>query len=123
MGITVLLADRVPGVRKKEKALLEKEIDIEVVGEAEDESAAMELIGSLRPQVVLTDFSVRATGKVFAKQVKSENPWTKVLGVTELKCRFVRNFLNVFGADELLDHKDLETKLIATLRLVVRREG
>jgi|SRR6516162_1529998 DNA-binding NarL/FixJ family response regulator len=123
MGITVLLADRVPGVRKKEKALLEKEIDIEVVGEAEDESAAMELIGSLRPQVVLTDFSVRATGKVFAKQVKSENPGTKVLGVTELKGRFVRNFLNVFGADELLDHKDLETKLIATLRLVVRREG
>ena len=123
MGITVLLADRVPGVRKKEKALLEKEIDIEVVGEAEDESAAMELIGSLRPQVVLTDFSVRATGKVFAKQVKSENPGTKVLGVTELKGRFVRNFLNVFGADELLDHKDLETKLIATVRLVVRREG
>ena len=46
MGITVLLAERVPGVRKKEKALLEKEIDIEVVGEAEDESAAMELIDS-----------------------------------------------------------------------------
>ena len=123
MGITVLLADRVPGVRKKEKALLEKEIDIEVVGEAEDDSTAMELMGSLRPQVVLTDFSVRATGKVFAKQVKSENPGTKVLGVTELKGRFVRNFLNVFGADELLDHKDLETKLIATVRLVVRREG
>jgi len=123
MGITVLLADRVPGVRKKEKALLEKEIDIEVVGEAEDDSTAMELMGSLRPQVVLTDFSVRATGRVSAKQVKSENPGTKVLGVTELKGRFVRNFLNVFGADELLDHKDLETKLIATLRLVVRREG
>jgi len=71
----------------------------------------------------LTDFSVRPSGKVFAKQVKSENPGTKVLGVTELKGRFVRNFLNVFGADELLDHKDLETKLIATVRLVVRRQG
>jgi DNA-binding NarL/FixJ family response regulator len=123
MGITVLLADRVPGVRKKEKALLEREIDIEVVGEAEDESTAIELIGSLRPQVVLTDFSIRPTGRVFAKQVKSQNPGTKVLGVTELKGRFVRNFLNVFGADELLDNKDFETKLIATLRLVVRREG
>ena len=102
------------------KDLLEKEPDIEVVGEAEDESAAMELISSLRPQVVLTDFSVRRTGGVFAKQVKSQNPATRVLGVTELKGKYVRNFLRIFGADELLDKKDLETKLITTLRLVAR---
>lgn len=121
MGITVLLADSVPGIRKMEKALLEKEPDIEVVGEAEDESTAMKLINSLQPQVVLTDFSARPTGKIFAKQIKSGNPKTKVLGVTELKGRYVRNFLKIFGADELLDKKDLETKLIPTLRLVVRR--
>jgi DNA-binding NarL/FixJ family response regulator len=120
MGITILLADSVAGVRKIEKALLEKEPDIEVVAEAEDEATAMKLIDSLKPQVVLTDFSVRSTGKVFSKQVKSQNPRTKVLGVTELNGRYVRNFLTVFGADELLDKKDLETKLIATIRLVVR---
>ena len=122
MGITVPLADSVPGVRKIEKALLEREPDIEVVGEAEDESSAMELITSLRPEVVVTDFSFRHTGKVFARQVKSQNPGTRVLGVTELKGRYVRNFLKIFGVDELLDKKDLETKLIATLRLVARGE-
>ena len=122
MGITVLLADSVPGVRRIEKSLLEREPDIEVVGEAEDESTAMELINSLRPEVVVTDFSVRHTGKVFARQVKSQNPGTRVLGVTELKGRYVRNFLKIFGVDELLDKKDLETKLIATLRLVARGE-
>src|SRR5262249_5415886 len=123
MGIAVLLADSVAGVRKIQKALLEKELDIEVVGEAEDESTAMELINSLRPQVVVTDFSVRPTGKVFAKQVKSLNPGTRVLGVTELKGRYVRTFLKIFGADELLDKQDLETKFVATLRLVVRGES
>ena len=125
MGITVLLADSVPGIRKMEKALLEKEPDIEVVGEADDEPTAMKLISALQPQIVLTDFSVRPTGKVFAKQIKSGNPKTKVLGVTELKGRYVRNFLKIFGADELLDKKDLETKLIATLRTLVahRAEG
>jgi hypothetical protein len=71
---------------------------------------------------VVTDFSVRHTGKVFARQVKSQNPGTRVLGVTELKGRYVRNFLKIFGVDELLDKKDLETKLIATLRLVARGE-
>jgi len=60
-----------------------------------------------------TDFSVRPTGRVFAKQIKPGNPETKVLGVTELKGRYVRNFVTIFGADELLDKKDLETKLIA----------
>jgi len=120
MGITVLLADSVPGVRKIEKALLEKEPDIEVVGEAEDESTAIKLINALQPQVVLTDFNVRHTGKILAKQVKSQNPGTRVLGVTELKGSYVRNFLKIFGADELLDKRELETKLVTTLRLVVR---
>jgi len=121
MGITVLLADSVSGIRKMEKALLEKEPDIEVVGEP----TAMKLISALQPQIVLTDFSVRPTGKVFAKQIKSGNPKTKVLGVTELKGRYVRNSLKIFGADELLDKKDLEAKLIATLRTLVahRAEG
>lgn len=123
MKITVFLADSVAGVRKLEKALLEKEPDIEVVGEAEDESTAMKLLNVLRPQIVLTDFGVRPTGKIFAKQVKSQNPGTKVLGVTELKGRYVRNFLKIFGADELLDKKDLETKLIATLRIVAQGES
>ena len=96
MGITVLLADSAPGVRKIEKALLENEPDIEVVGEAEDEFSAVKLIESLRPQVVLTDFCVRSTGKVFAKQVKAQNLGTKVLGVTEVKGTYVRNFLKIF---------------------------
>ena len=123
MGITVLLADSVPGIRKIEKALLDKEPDIQVVGEAEDEAKAMKLISSLQPQVVLTDFGVRPTGKVFAKEVKSQNPKTRVLGVTGLNGRYVRSFLKIFGPDELLDKKDLETKLIPTLRLVAQRES
>jgi DNA-binding NarL/FixJ family response regulator len=121
MRITVLLADSAAGVRNTEKALLEKEPDFEIVGEAEDETAAIKLINSLQPQVVLTDFG--PSGKVFAKQVKSQNPRIKVLGVTELKGKYVRTFLKIFGADELLDKKDLETKLVPTVRLVTREQN
>ena len=121
MRITVFLADSVAGVRDLEKTLLEREPDIEVVGEADDESAAAKLIESMRPQVVLTDFNVRPAGKVFAKQIKSQNPGTKVLGVTELKGRYVRNFLKIFGADELLDKRpgdETNSNKIPTLKLV-----
>jgi DNA-binding NarL/FixJ family response regulator len=123
MRITVFLADSASGLRETEKALLENEPDFEVVGEAEDEVAAIKLINTLQPQVVLTDFGVRPSGKVFAKQVKSENPRTKVLGVTELKGKHIRTFLKIFGADELLDQRDLEAKLVPTLRLVAGEQN
>jgi len=50
----------------------------------------------------------------------------KLKGVTcvrELKGRYVRNCPKLFGADELPDKKDQETKLIATLRTLVARRG
>jgi two-component system, NarL family, response regulator NreC len=120
MGITVLLADSVVDVRQIERKLLQKEPDIEVVGEAADEPEAMMLVKSLEPQIVLTDFNVRSTGKIFAKQIKSQHPRTKILGVTELKGRYVKNFIKLFGADELLDRNHLETLLITTVRLVAK---
>ena len=118
MGITILLADSTASVRQMERTLLEKESDIEVVGEAPDELDALMLISSLKPQIVLTEFDARSPERTLAKQVKSQSPKTKVLGVTELKGRYVKNFLRIFGVDELLDRKDLENKLIGTVRLV-----
>ena len=91
MGITVLLADSVVGVRQIERNLLEQEPDIEIVGEAADEPEAMMLIKSVEPQIVVTDFNVRSTGKIFAR--------TKVLGVTELKGKYVKNFVKIFRAE------------------------
>jgi DNA-binding NarL/FixJ family response regulator len=120
MGIKVLLADWVLGGRRAEKGLLEKEPDIEVVGEAADGPEAMRLIESLQPQVVVTDFSIQSTGKIFAKQIKAEHPRIKVLGVTAFKGKYVKNFVKIFGADELLDRNELETKLITTLKLLAQ---
>jgi hypothetical protein len=38
--------------------------------------------------------------------------------VTELKGRYVKNFVMMFGADELLDRNHLEAELITAVRLV-----
>jgi chemotaxis response regulator CheB len=118
MGITILLADSIASLRRVERRLLENEPGIEIVGEAPDELNALRLVSSLKPQIVLADFNVHSPEKIFAQQVKSQNPKTMVLGVTELNGRYVKNFLRIFGIDELLDRKDLETRLIVTVRFI-----
>jgi hypothetical protein len=40
--------------------------------------------------------------------------------VTDLKGRYVKNFIKIFGADELLDRNHLETELTRTVRLVAQ---
>jgi DNA-binding NarL/FixJ family response regulator len=57
------------------------------VGEAADEPETMMLVKALEPQIVLTDFNTRSTGTIFAKQIKSQHPRTKILGVAELRGR------------------------------------
>ena len=53
--IRVVLADDQPMVRAGFRMLLEVEDDIEVVGEADDGEAALQLVSSLAPEVVLMD--------------------------------------------------------------------
>lgn len=120
MGITVLLANTVAGVRQIARTSLQNEPDIEIVGEAADEPEAMMLIKTLEPQIVITDFKFDSNNKIFGKQIKSQHPRTKILGVTELKGRYVKNFIKIFGADELLDGNHLETELTRTVRLVAQ---
>jgi hypothetical protein len=56
------------------------------MGEAADEPETMMLV-TLEPQIVLTDFNTRSTGTIFAKEIKSQHPRTKILGVAELRGR------------------------------------
>ena len=78
--ITVLLADDHTIVREGLRLLLEKEIDIQVVGEAADGCQSVKEAKRLRPDVVLQDLAMpRLNGLEAARQIAKEAPSAKVL--------------------------------------------
>ena len=77
--ISVLLADDNRGVRKVFREILEREDDIEVVGEAKNGNQAVAMVKKLRPALVLMDFAMPLlNGSQATRQILEASP-TKVL--------------------------------------------
>ena len=78
--IRVLIADDHGIVRSGLRMLLERQPDMEVVGEAEDGLGALSLTQHERPDVAVLDVSMpRMTGLQAASEVRSHCPDTRVL--------------------------------------------
>ena len=83
MSIRVLLADDHQMLRDGLRAVLALEEDIEVVGEANDGHAAVEMAGRLVPDVVLMDIGMYGLNGVEAtRRIKAENPNVKVIALS-----------------------------------------
>lgn len=81
--ITVLLADDHAIVREGTRELLERQSDIEVVGEAADGEEAIALALKTKPQVITMDISMpRINGIEATKVIKERLPQTAILVFT-----------------------------------------
>jgi DNA-binding NarL/FixJ family response regulator len=78
--ITVLLAEDHQIVRQGFRSLLERESDLDVVGEAETGRQAVQLTRKLRPAVVVMDIAMPLlNGLEATRQIRKDFPDTKVL--------------------------------------------
>jgi len=120
MSIKVLLADDHGIIRQGLRSLLEKELDVQVVGEAEDGRMALEMARELVPDVIIMDITMpNLNGVEATKRIVSEQPNIKVIALSiHSNRRFVADMLKA-GASAYILKECLSDELVQAINTVV----
>lgn len=122
--IRVLLVDDHPIVREGIHLILQREPDMEVIGEASDGAEAVDLVCSLDPDVVVMDVMMpKMTGVEATRLIHQKNPRVQILILTaheeeELVTQILRA-----GASGYILKRDGSAQLIAAIRALYRGES
>jgi len=120
VDIRIIIADDHQIVRQGLRVLIEKEPDMQVVGEAEDGQTTVSLTKKLHPHVVLMDIKMPDLNGIEAtRQILSELPDVKIIALSMYPDqRFVMNMLKSGARGYLLKDSAFE-ELAQAIRLVM----
>lgn len=120
MSIKVLIADDHQIMREGLRAMLEKEHDIKIVGEAEDGRIVERLARELVPDVIIMDVAMpNLNGIEATRQIAAELPGVKIIALSMYdERRFVLNMLNAGAAGYILKD-DAFKNLSKAIRMVM----
>ena len=121
MAIRVVIAEDQRMVRELLAALLARESDFAIVGEASNGREAIELAQTLRPDLLVLDISLpELDGIEVARRLKKSQPEMKILALSiHAERRLVQAMLRT-GADGYLVKTSAVTELVAAIRVVAQ---
>ena len=121
MTIRLLIADDHKLMREGLRALIEKEPDMQVVGEAEDGKSIVGLVGKASPHVIVMDVSMPDLNGIDAtRKILAANPHVKVVGLSgHADQHFVREMLTAGASAYILKHTASD-ELMRAIRTVMK---
>jgi DNA-binding NarL/FixJ family response regulator len=115
--IRVLLVDDQPILRLSMHLMLDRQPDIDVVGEAQDGVEAIEAVEELKPDVVVMDLRLPRLGGVDAtRKIAALSPQTRVIGFSMLDADVTEPPMLTVGAFACVSKSEGLAPLIAAIR-------
>jgi len=119
MAIRILLADDHDIVRQGLRSLLEKQPDMQVVGEAADGRTAVALALELSPDIIVMDITMPGLNGIEAtRQIHAERPLARIIALSMHSTRrFMAEILKA-GASSYLLKESVVGELVTAIRTV-----
>ncbi|MBC7460184.1 MAG: response regulator transcription factor [Thermoleophilia bacterium] len=119
MSFRIALCDDNHAFRRLMQLLLEKEPDVEVVGDAADGAGAIELVRKHRPDVLLLDVAMPIMDGIEAlPHVRAASPETRVIMLSGFSSAAIRSQAAAAGADMFVEKGADLQEIIAAIRSV-----
>ena len=121
MTVRLLIADDHKLMREGLRALIEKEPDMQVVGEADDGKTTVALAGKSNPHIIVMDVSMPDLNGIEAtRKILGANPQVKVVGLSgHADQHFVREMLTAGASAYILKHAAGD-ELMRAIRTVMK---
>ncbi len=113
----ILIVDDVPQVRRELRTLLPLLDEIEIVGEAENGQSAVELAGTLRPDVILMDMEMPIVdGLTATRLIKQRCPQCRIVILSIHNDEGTHARARSAGADDFVDKGAPLTALLQAIQ-------
>jgi DNA-binding NarL/FixJ family response regulator len=124
MGTKILIAEDHVIVREGLCALINKQADMEIVGEADNGKAAIDLAKELKPDVIIMDVAMPGMNGIEAtRQIKAEMPDLKVIALSAYDNReYVMGMIKAGVSGYLLKDCAFE-ELVGAVRTVLQNKS
>jgi DNA-binding NarL/FixJ family response regulator len=121
MKSRVFVVEDHPLMRRSIVEAINRETDLTVCGQAEDVQEAVTAVGTLQPNIVLTDIQLKSSsGLDLIKAIRSNAPGMPIIATTMFDVSRNARLARAAGATGFVAKQDGPEKLIATIRHLLK---